>query len=83
MIIIKISTNDKSSSHLFFETPQMLTMFVSLGKYLEKLAEKKTTNAIQTIIDSETKSINLIISEKQLNKNLENLIMDFQNLKYT
>ena len=61
MVVIKMSQKDDSKKHLFFETPQMLVLFVSLGKFLETIAEKRTTDAIQKLIDMEPKSTILIV----------------------
>lgn len=79
VVIIKIAQQNQSTTHLFFETPQMLTLFVSLGKYLEKVAEKRTTDAIQTILDCEAKTACLMDSSSVFTDNIEQLIVNLKS----
>lgn len=47
--IIDIIINNAVAHHFYFETAGMIIMIVKIGKYLESLAKKKTTNSISSL----------------------------------
>ncbi len=56
MIAIGLSSSNMEIVHnymhnLYFESAAMILTLVSLGKYLEKLSKKKTTKAIEKLVD--------------------------------
>lgn len=56
MIAVGLSTSNTSLVHsymhnLYFESAAMILTLVSLGKYLEKVSKKKTTKAIEKLVD--------------------------------
>lgn len=65
MLIIAKSTNNSEMMHnymhnLYFESAATILTLVSLGKYLEKLSKKKTTLAIEKLIDLSPKKARII-----------------------
>lgn len=65
MLIIAKSTNNNEMMHnymhnLYFESAATILTLVSLGKYLEKLSKKKTTLAIEKLIDLSPKKARII-----------------------
>ena len=65
MLIIAKSTNNSEMMHnymhnLYFESAATILTLVSLGKYLEKLSKKKTTLAIEKLIDLSPKKARIL-----------------------
>ncbi|XP_030449975.1 copper-transporting ATPase HMA4-like [Syzygium oleosum] len=50
-IMIKALTSDKFEGQDFFETSSMLISFILLGKYLEVVAKRKTSDALAKLTD--------------------------------
>ena len=65
MLIIAKTTNNSEMMHnymhnLYFESAATILTLVSLGKYLEKLSKKKTTLAIEKLIDLSPKKARIL-----------------------
>lgn len=56
---------------LYFESASMILTLVSLGKYLEGLSKKKTTKAIQKMMDLAPKTANVIENGEEKNIPIE------------
>lgn len=51
--------------NLYFESAGMILTLVSLGKYFESLSKKKTTSAIEKLIDLAPKTARIVIGEEE------------------
>ena len=51
--------------YLYYEAACMILVFVSIGKYLESLSKKKTTKAIEELIDLSPKKATLFINNTE------------------
>ena len=60
---------EKYHMNLYYESAGMILTLVSLGKYLEGLSKKKTTNAIEKLVDLSPKMANILDNglEKRIN----------------
>lgn len=52
--------------YLYFESAGMILVFVSIGKYLEGLSTKRTTDAITSLMDLAPKTATLLIDGKEV-----------------
>lgn len=80
MIGVGLSTSNHSLVHsymhnLYFESAAMILTLVSLGKYLEKLSKKKTTKAIEKLVDLTPQNATIIKDglEIEINANEVNI----------
>jgi P-type Cu+ transporter len=53
-------TPDDSMRKYFFQTSSMIITFMNLGKYLESIAKKKTSNAISELVQLQAKTATLV-----------------------
>lgn len=52
--------------YLYFESAGMIVVFVSIGKYLEGLSKKKTTNALEHLMDLAPKTALVLRDNKEV-----------------
>lgn len=68
-IQIFISPNIQTANHyamnLYFESAGMIVTLITLGKYLEKRAKRKTTSAIEKLIDLSPKTATILKDGKE------------------
>lgn len=50
-----LTDSGKHMNHLYFESAAFILVFISLGKYLESLAKKKTHDAVRKLVDLQPK----------------------------
>ncbi len=62
--------------NLYFEACGMILTFVSLGKYLENISKKKTTKAIDSLINLAPKKANVIRDNEEKNIAVEEVLID-------
>ncbi len=62
--------------NLYFEAAGMILTLVSLGKYLEGLSKKKTTQAIDNLMDLAPKKANLLKDGKEIVVGIEEVKID-------
>ncbi len=62
--------------YLYFEAAVMILTLVSLGKYLEGLSKKKTTKAIEHLMDLAPKNAIVLENGKEIIKNASELKID-------
>ena len=56
----------RSSLHnLYFEGAAMILTLVSLGKYFEKISKKRTTKAVEKLIDMAPKEARVLIDNEE------------------
>lgn len=53
------------SAHLYFESAGMILTLVSLGKYLESRARRKTSSVIEKLIDLSPRTVTVLRNEKE------------------
>ena len=51
--------------NLYFESAAMILTLVSLGKYLEKLAKKRTTKAVEKMMDLAPQKATILVNDKE------------------
>lgn len=65
--IIKIMLGDASyHMHLYLESAAMILVFVSIGKYLEKISKKKTTSAIEKLVNLAPKTAIVLRNDEEI-----------------
>ena len=62
--------------NLYFESAGMILVLVSVGKYLEGLSKKKTTKAIEGLMDLAPKRANVLKDENEVNVGIEEVKVD-------
>lgn len=62
--------------YLYFESASMILVFVSIGKYLEGLSKKKTTKAIEGLMDLVPKMVTILKDGKEIVVKEENIKID-------
>ena len=60
VMLFMITYDSKYHMSLYFEASGMILVFVSLGKYLEKISKKKTTKSIEALMDLSPKTANVL-----------------------
>ena len=72
--LIKIILGDTNyHMYLYFESAAMILVFVSIGKYLEKISKKKTTTAIEKLMDLAPKSATVLENGQEVVKNIADI----------
>ena len=56
---------EKYHMNLYYESAGMILTLVSLGKYFEGLSKKKTTKAIEDLVNLSPKTANVLVGEKE------------------
>ena len=59
-VITRMMIDNTYSAHLFFESAGMILSFVSIGKYLENKAKKKTTDSLKAILEYAPKTSSVL-----------------------
>lgn len=59
---------DSYRHNLYFESAAMILTLVSLGKLFEKISKKKTTKAIEKLIDLTPKTASIILNGQEISK---------------
>lgn len=62
--------------NLYFESAAMILTLVSLGKYFENLSKKKTTKAIEKLMDLAPKEATIIRDDKEIKIPVEEVLKD-------
>lgn len=62
--------------NLYFESAAMILTLVSLGKYLESISKKKTTKAIEKLIDLSPKSAIKLVDDIEINVKIDDVKKD-------
>ncbi len=62
--------------YLYFESAGMILVFVSIGKYLEGLSKKKTTKAIEGLMELVPKNVTILKDGKEIIVKEENIKVD-------
>lgn len=62
--------------NLYFESASMILTLVSLGKYLEKIAKKKTSKAIEKMMDLSPKTATIVKNGKEGVVEIEKVLKD-------
>ncbi len=64
---------EKYHMNLYYESAGMILTLVSLGKYFEGLSKKKTTKAIEDLVNLSPKTANVLIDDKEVNINSKDI----------
>lgn len=70
----------EAAHSLYFESAAMILTLISLGKYLEDRSKKKTSEAVSKLIDLAPKSAIVIRDEKEIEIEVEDILVDDQIL---
>lgn len=62
VMLFLIPYDSKYHMSLYFEAAGMILVFVSIGKYLEKLSKRRTTKALESLMDLAPKTANLLVN---------------------
>ena len=61
------------NTNFYFEAGGMIILFVLLGKYIEALAKKKTSNSIEALIRLQPKTARIVTEKGEIEKNIEDI----------
>ncbi|MGN0143561.1 MAG: HAD-IC family P-type ATPase, partial [Clostridium sp.] len=63
------------NTNSYFESGGMIILFVMLGKYIEALAKKKTSNSIEELIRLQPKTVRVITENGEIEKKIKDIII--------
>lgn len=76
VMLFLIPYDSKYHMSLYFEAAGMILVFVSIGKYLEKLSKRRTTKALESLMDLAPKTANVVIDGKEVVMPVEDVKCD-------
>lgn len=67
VMMFMIQYDSKYHMNLYFEAAGMILVFVSLGKYLEKISKGRTTKSLEALMDLAPKNATILKDGKEIN----------------
>ena len=75
MLLVALGEATKLSPRTFFETPPMLFTFVSLGRWMEHIAKRKTSEALNCLLSLQpSEAVLITLKEGSLDIDSQELI---------